>query len=62
MFPVSLLFVFFFFQKLIHSLVVLVDLQRLRPEFRAFHTIIRQISVTKTTADDPGHGFIRVTH
>ena len=34
--------------------MVLVDLQRLRPEFRAFISIKRQISITKTTDYDLG--------
>ena len=61
MFPVSLLLVFFF-PKLINTLVVLVDLQGFRPEFRAFHPIMGEISVTKITDYDPGHGSIRDTH
>ena len=61
MFHVSPLLVFPFF-KLINTLVVLKDLQIFRPEFRAFHSIMRQISVTQTTDYDPGHGSIRDTH
>ena len=64
MFPVSSLLVFFFF-KPITTLVVLKlnDLLRFRREFRAFHLImLRILSVTKTTDNDPGHGSIRDTH
>ena len=51
MFPVSLMLVFFFFPKLIITQEVLVDLtlQRFRHKFRAIHSIMRQIPVTKTT-------------
>ena len=51
MFPVFN--VSFHFLKLINTLVVQVDLQRFRPEFRAFHSIMRQILTTKTTMYDP---------
>ena len=54
MLPVSLMLVFFC--KLINTLVILV--QRLRPEFRTLHSIMRQILVTKTTDNDS----IRDTH
>ena len=60
MFHVSLLLVFFLF-KLNNTLVlvvVLVDLQR----FLAFHSIMQQISITKTTDYDPGHGSILDIH
>ena len=33
----------FHFLKLINTLVVQVDLQRIRPEFRAFHSIMQQM-------------------
>ena len=33
--------------KLINTLVVQVDLQRFRPEFRAFHSIMQQMLATK---------------
>ena len=33
----------FHFLKLINTLVVQVDLQRFRPEFRAFHLIMQQM-------------------
>ena len=36
-----------------HFLVVQVDLQRFRPEFRAFHSIMQQMLATKTTVYDP---------
>ena len=39
----------FHFLQLINTLVIEVDLQRFRPEFRAFHTIMRQMFATKTT-------------
>ena len=47
MFPVFN--VSFHFLKLINTLVVVVqlDLQRLRPEFRAFHSIMQQMLATK---------------
>ena len=51
MFPVSN--VSFLFLKLINTLVVQVDLQRFRPEYRAFHSIMRQMLATKTTDYDP---------
>ena len=51
MFPVFN--VSFHFLKLINTLVVQVDLQRSRPEFRAFHSIIRQMLATKRTVYDP---------
>ena len=51
----------FHLPKLINRLVVQVDLQRYRPEFRAFYSIMRQILATKTTVCDPRHGFF-VTH
>ena len=47
----------FHFLKLINTLVVQVDLQRFRPEFRAFHSIMRQMFATKTTVYD-----LRDTH
>ena len=37
----------FHFLKLIDTLVVQVDLQRFCPEFRAFHSIMRQMLATK---------------
>ena len=43
----------FHFLKLINTLVVQVDLQRFRPEFRAFHSIMRQMLATKTIVYDP---------
>ena len=43
----------FHFLKLIDTLVVQVDLQRFRPEFRAFHSIMQQMLATKTTVYDP---------
>ena len=46
----------FLFLKLINTLVVQVDLQRFHPEFRAFHSIMRQslpFLVIKTTVYDP---------
>ena len=43
----------FHFLKLINTLVVQVDLQRFRPEFRAFHSIMWQMLATKTTVYDP---------
>ena len=45
MFPVFN--VSFHFLKLINTLVVQVDLQKFRPEFRAFHSIMRQMLATK---------------
>ena len=52
MFPVFN--VSFLFLKLIDTLVVQVDLQRFRPEFRAFHSIMRQmLPATNTTVYDP---------
>ena len=45
--------------KLINTPVVLEDLQRFLPEFRAFHS---KISVIKITGHDPGYGSIRDTH
>ena len=45
MFPVFN--VCFHFLKLINTLVVQVDLQRFRPEFRAFHSIMQQMLATK---------------
>ena len=51
MFPVFN--VSFHFLKLIDTQVVQVDLQRFRPEFRAFHSIMRQMLATKTTVYDP---------
>ena len=51
MFPVFN--VSFHFLKLINTLVVQVDLQRFRPEFRAFQSIMRQMLATKTTVYDP---------
>ena len=51
MFPVFN--VSFHFLKLINTLVVQVDLQRFRPEFREFHSIMQQMLVTKTTVYDP---------
>ena len=51
MFPVFN--VSFLLLKLIIALVVQIDLQRFRPEFRAFHSIMRQMLVTKTTVYDP---------
>ena len=51
MFPV--LNVSFLFLRLINTLVAQVDLQRFRPEFRAFHLIMRQMLATKTTVYDP---------
>ena len=42
----------FHFPRLIDTLAVQGDLQRFRPEFRAFHLIMRQILATKTTAYD----------
>ena len=59
MLPVSLLLFLFF--NLINRLEYLT-LQRFRPEFRAFHSIMRQISVTKTTDYEPVDGSIRDTH
>ena len=49
MFPVFNVSVLFL--KLINTLVVQVDLQRFRPEFHAFHSIMRQNLMldTKTT-------------
>ena len=41
----------FRFLKLINTLVVQVDLQRFRPEFRAFHSIMRQMLAAKTTVN-----------
>ena len=41
-------YVSFRFLKLSNALVVHVDLQRYRPEFRAFHSIMRQMMATKT--------------
>ena len=35
------------------KLVVQVDLQRFRPEFRAFHSIMQQMLATNTTVYDP---------
>ena len=35
--------VYFHFHKLINTLVVQIDLQRFRPEFRAFHSIMQQM-------------------
>ena len=43
----------FHFLKLINTLVVQLELQRFRSEFRAFHSIIRQMLATKTTVYDP---------
>ena len=43
----------FHFLKLINTLAVQVDLQRFRPEFRTFHSIMRQMLITKTTVYDP---------
>ena len=40
------------FRKLINTLEVQVDLQ-LRPDFRAFHSIMRQMFTTKATVYDP---------
>ena len=37
----------FHFLKLINTLVVQVDIQRFRLEFRAFHSIMRQMLATK---------------
>ena len=37
----------FHFLKLINTLVVQVDLQRFRPEFRAFRSIMQQMLATK---------------
>ena len=51
MFPVFFN-VSFHFLKLINTLVVQVDLQRFRLEFRAFHSIMRQMLATKTTVYD----------
>ena len=51
MFPVFN--VCFHFLKLINTLVVQVDLQRFRPEFRAFHSIMQQMLATKTIVYDP---------
>ena len=45
MFPVFN--VSFHFLKLINTLVVQVDLQRFRPEFRAFHSIMQQMLAKK---------------
>ena len=49
----SVVNVSFHFLKLINTLVVQIDLQRLRPESRAFHPIMRQMLATKTTIYDP---------
>ena len=43
----------FHFLELINTLVVQVDLQRFRPEFRAFHSIMQQMLAAKTTVYDP---------
>ena len=43
----------FQFLILINTLVVQVDLQRFRPEFPAFHSIMRHVLATKTTVYDP---------
>ena len=51
MFPVFN--VSFPFLKLINTLVVQVDLQIFRPEFRAFHSIMLQMLATQTTVYDP---------
>ena len=51
MFPVFLN-VSFHFLKLINTLVLQVDLQRFRPEFRAFHSIMQQMLATKTIVYD----------
>ena len=51
MFPVFN--VSFHYLKLINTLVVQVDLQRFRPEFRAFHSIMQQMLATKATVYDP---------
>ena len=50
MFPVFNVSVLFL--KLIYTLVVKVDLQRFRPEFRAFHSMLQMLA-TKTTVYDP---------
>ena len=50
MFPVFN--VSFHFLKVINTLVVQVDLQRFRLGFRAFHSKMRQMLATKTTAYD----------
>ena len=61
MFPVFN--VSFHFLKLINTLVVQVDLQRFRPEFRAFHSIMRQMLATKTTVSDPSrHTYTKLCH
>ena len=51
MFPVFN--VCFHFLKLINTLVVQVDLQRFRLEFRAFHSIMQQMLAPKTIVYDP---------
>ena len=60
MFPVCN--VSFLFLKLINTLEVQVDLQRFRPEFCAFHSIMRRMLATKTTVYDPSwHTHISTT-
>ena len=43
----------FHFLKLINTLVVQVDIHRIRPKFLAFHSIMQQMLATKTTVYDP---------
>ena len=53
----------FHFLKLINTLVVQVDLQRFRPEFHAFHSIMQQMLATKTTVYDPSwHTHTKLCH
>ena len=60
MFPVFN--VSFHFLKLINTLVVQVDLQRFRPEFRTFHSMMQQMLATKTTVYDPDDTHTKLCH
>ena len=51
-----------FFLKIFNTLVVHVDLQRFRPEFRAFHSIMRQMLATKTTVLTPRDTNTKLCH
>ena len=53
----------FHFLKLINTPVVQVDLQRFRPDFRAFHSIMQQMLATKTSVYDTSwHTHTKLCH